>query len=121
MLLGMTLTLAVASFLGVLQPSNLVASAQGIAKGRPHCILLLDRKQLPRSWDDLTLFSMDKRRRDHHAMLLVKGENRLLPYHWSYRSQGFLPGIVNWDNHRRPSETCTPVDGFSEELPLFNP
>ncbi len=120
-LLGMVLTIALASVLGIFQPRNVVASALELAEGRPHCILLLDRKQPPRSWDDLTFYAMDKRRRQHHAMLLVQGHTRIWPYHWSYRSQRFLPGIVNWDNYRRPKATCEPTGRFVEGLPLFNP
>ncbi len=120
-LLGLSLTVAIASALGSLQPLNVIASAQEIAQGRAHCILLLDRKQEPRSWEDLTFFAMDKRRRAHHAMLLVRGESKLLPYHWSYRAQAFLPGIVNWDNHRRPKERCALRERFVDDLPLLNP
>ncbi|MEQ8655313.1 MAG: hypothetical protein RIC87_22825 [Kiloniellales bacterium] len=119
--LGGFITLGFLSGLGLLQPYAVMASTMQIADSRPHCVLLLDRMQEPRSWEDLTFFTMDKRRRQHHAMLLVQGKHRLWPYHWSYRKQRFLPGIVNWDNHRRPKERCVRTTDFSDSLPLFNP
>ena len=113
-------TMLGASIYSALYPDVVLTSAENLSKDAPFCIALAARRRAAHSWEDLTVLTMDKisptlggtMRFENHVTLLIDRAGTTEPFHWSYRRERFLPGILNWNNHNRPNIPCRPARDF---------
>ncbi len=107
--ISITAFTGVSSALGMGYGLIVMNSAANKAYSHDFCISLGYRGRSMDSYQDLTLFTMDKSW-DYHVALLIEKRGEVVPYHWSYFYMDFVPGIVNWSNDNRPDIYCDPVD-----------
>ena len=98
----------------------MISDAEAKALGDPACIALGARQRPADSWQDLTFYSMDKREREHHAVLLINRRGVLEPFHWSYRARTFMPGVINWNSQQHASVACSPKKDFTRDLKIIS-
>jgi hypothetical protein len=98
------------------------ARAEAIAGSDPYCIQVSDRLSdyhAADAWLDLSVLTMWAHRTgplfmQHHAILMVGDAAQPRLYHWSYRSLGFVPGVINGTiPGRGPALTCVPAKDFA--------
>ncbi len=115
--IALSSSLCIASFAGLYYPNIVIANAKKIANKNPYCIAFESTDPNLYNLEQLAFYTMPKNKGIHHAYLLVKKDDKIIPYHWSYRSMTFMFGIVNWNNENRPFIGCIPTPNFIENLP----
>lgn len=119
---------AIAIVAGVSSSFRVAQDAGNIAGSEPYCIQTArNADYMPtRTWLDLSIFRMWAARKggmymQHHAVLAVGDERNPRLFHWSYRAQKFVAGVLN-DKHEGygPTLTCVPQPHFATNLSLFS-
>jgi hypothetical protein len=114
--------------LSALSLDRVASSAKEAAAGEPYCIQVTDSSHAgpyvpARSLLDLSGLTMWSRSEGllHHAILVVGDASSPRLFHWSYRKQEFVPGIVKQrdDASYGTALTCVPSQSFVASLPVL--
>ncbi len=106
-------SLGILSALGALYPGYVTGKAEKIASSAPYCLILEKRGKTAEALEELTFFTMDKRRNTNHATLIVERDGKREHYHWSYRFGQFRKGGNKTYFH------CDPLPRFGDKLAKY--
>ncbi|MBX9843201.1 MAG: hypothetical protein K2Z80_15475 [Xanthobacteraceae bacterium] len=105
--------------------SSVVEQAKATANNKPFCIQVADNGQPSYRPADtlLDLSGLTLRSKfevQHHAILVVGDGEDPQFFHWSYRKQEFVPGVINQRvAEYGPGVTCIPRRDFADGLPML--
>jgi hypothetical protein len=102
--------------------------AKSTAAESPYCIQVADGRgdyKPAGAWLDFSGATMwaesnGSLRMQHHAVLITENETEPRLYHWSYRKQEFVPGVLN-ERTNGTAVTCIPTKNFIEGLSVVFP